>query len=148
MTTERNWSSRLARLGMAALFWGAAAMANADVLVIGNAAVNIDKLSVSDVRDLYLGKAVQLPDGGRAEVIDLFSGHPVREEFYEKVIGKDASQIKAYWAKRIFTGKGAPPDSRRTEEAVVRWVADKPGRVGYVSPSADTSSVKVLLRTD
>ena len=60
--------------------------------------------------------------------------------------GKDASQIKAYWAKRVFTGKGTPPEIKPSESAVVRWVAGGSGRIGYVSAGAVDGSVRVLLR--
>lgn len=148
MKNKNKRIAALKALGAAALFWGAGTTAGAEVLVIGSAGSGVSRLSGSDVEELYLGKAVQLPDGTRAEVVDLPGGHPVRDEFYQKVIGKDPSQIKAYWAKRIFTGKGSPPDTKPSEDAVVQWVADKPGRIGYVSPSADTESVSVLLKVN
>lgn len=124
------------------------AMADAEVVVIGSRDIDVALLSEKTVRNLYLGKTVQLDNGIRVEVIDLPSGNSVRDEFYVKVIGKDPTQIKAYWAKRIFTGKGSPPETRFDEHAVVKWVNEAPGRIGYVSAEAADSSVKVLLRKE
>lgn len=124
------------------------AMADAEVVVIGSSDIGGASLSEKTVRNLYLGKSVQLDDGTRVEVVDLPSGNAVRDEFYEKVIGKDTTQIKAYWAKRIFTGKGSPPETRLNEAAVLKWVSEAPGRIGYVSAEAVNDSVRVLLRKE
>lgn len=124
------------------------AMAEGGVVVIGSPGIDVPSLSEKTVRNLYLGKTVQLDNGTRVEVIDLPAGNPVREEFYEKVIGKDTTQVKAYWAKRIFTGKGSPPDTRMDERAVIRWVSEGPGRIGYIDSEAVDGSVRVLLRKE
>ncbi|MGE0372090.1 MAG: phosphate ABC transporter substrate-binding protein [Gammaproteobacteria bacterium] len=134
--------------GIALTFVLLPAMADAEVVVVGSPDIEVPALSENTVRNLYLGKTVQLDNGTRVEVIDLPSGNAVRDEFYEKVIGKDTTQVKAYWAKRIFTGKGSPPETKLDERAVIRWISEAPGRIGYVSAEAVNGSVRVLLRTD
>lgn len=124
----------------------AASLVRAEIVVIGNPRLDVSSLSEQMVSDLYLGRAVQLSTGQRVEVIDLPAGHPAREEFYSEVLGREPAQIRAYWAKRIFTGKGTPPATRPDEGAVIRWVSGAPGRIGYVRDQAVTDSVKVLLR--
>jgi ABC-type phosphate transport system substrate-binding protein len=147
--SARSITFLLAQLVLAMLLClglrAAPAAAAADVVVIGNPQLDISSISVQMVADLYLGRAVQLNTGQRVEVVDLPPGHPVRDEFYSGILGRDPDQIRAYWAKRIFTGKGTPPLVRGDEAAVVRWVAAEPGRIGYVSRSAVTDSVQVLL---
>ena len=121
----------------------------ADILVIGNAQIGVSDLSEQMISDLYLGRAAQLRSGQRVEVVDLPQGHPAREEFYTRVLGRDPAQIRAYWAKRIFTGKGTPPASRPDEKAVIKWVSEAPGRIGYIRPEAlDNADVKVLLKKE
>jgi ABC-type phosphate transport system substrate-binding protein len=121
----------------------------ADIVVIGNSQIGISSLSEQAVTDLYLGRLAQLGSGQRVEVVDLPPGHPARDEFYTQVLGRDPTQIRAYWAKRIFTGKGTPPATRPDEKAVIKWVSEAPGRIGYVrSEALDDADVKVLLRKD
>jgi ABC-type phosphate transport system substrate-binding protein len=139
---------RMAGYVTAALLSCALLPADAAVVVIGSRDIDVASLNEKTVRNLYLGKTVQLDNGTRVEVIDLPSGNAVRDEFYEKVIGKDSTQIKAYWAKRIFTGKGSPPATRFDEHMVIKWVSEAPGRIGYVSAAATDNSVKVLLRKE
>ncbi|MDX9741767.1 MAG: phosphate ABC transporter substrate-binding protein [Gammaproteobacteria bacterium] len=137
---------RLTAALVVVLGFGGAPAAEAEVMVIGNQQLPVSSLSAQVVADLYLGRAVQLSTGQRVEVADLPVGHPVRDEFYSRILGRDPDQIRAYWAKRIFTGKGTPPLVRGDEAAMVRWVREAPGRIGYVSTGAVTDSVQVLLR--
>jgi hypothetical protein len=44
----------------------------------------------------------------------------------------------------VFTGKGIPPKSFASETDLVDFVASTPGSVGFVSSSANVSSVKKL----
>lgn len=115
-----------------------------DVLVIGHPQLNIDVVNLQVIRDLYLGKTVQLVNGTRVEIVDLPAGHQTRDKFYIEIIGRDPGQMRAYWAKRIFTGKGRPPDTLSNERSVLRWVASEPGRIGYISAGLLDDSVRVL----
>lgn len=128
----------------AILFLGQTAVAGAGVVVIGSK--NIANLSADQLKDIFLGKEATLPDGTSAEVSDLPEGNSTRDEFYKKVIEKDPSQVKAYWAKRIFTGKGSPPEVKANNDAVKAWVAGGAGRLGYIDGSAVDDTVKVLLK--
>ena len=141
-----EWQGRLRCLFAVLILSAVSTTTLAEVLVIGNKNSGVGSLGESQVAALYLGKASKLPDGTLAEVIDLPEGSPVRSEFYKKVVHKTDKQVRAYWAKRIFTGKGAPPDTLPDEASVVQWVAAGKGRLGYVSGAASTDNVKVLLR--
>ena len=69
----------------------------------------------------------------------------MRDDFYNKVTGKSAAQMKAYWSKIIFTGKGQPPKEVADNAAVKKLVADSPSAIGYIDKSALDSSVKAVF---
>src|SRR5688572_1178700 len=81
----------------------------AEVVVVVPAGSPAPELSRDDVAALFLGKLVRFPDGRRAVPIDHEEGTAIRNAFYETFAGKSAAQIKAHWAKIIFTGRGRPP---------------------------------------
>jgi ABC-type phosphate transport system substrate-binding protein len=143
----RSIGTRLTAALVMMFGFGSVLAAETEVVVIGNPRLDVSAVNAQVIADLYLGRAVQLSTGQRVEVVDLPVGHPVRDEFYSRILGRDPDQIRAYWAKRIFTGKGTPPLVRGDEAAVVRWVREAPGRIGYVSSGAVTDSVQVLLRS-
>ena len=57
----------------------------------------------------FLGKQTTFPSGAKAQPVDLPKSSPAREQFYTKVTGKTAAQVKAAWPKIVFTGKERPP---------------------------------------
>ncbi len=119
--------------------------AYADVVVIVSAKSPITSLSADQVSKIFLGKSSTFPNHKPAYPIDQQLGSPVRDEFYEKVVHKDASQLAAYWAKIIFTGEGRPPKLIVGDKAVVKTIADNPDAIGYIDSSALNHSVKAVL---
>ncbi len=122
-----------------------AAIAHADeVVLIVNPANTLSELTLKDVKKIYLGKSKFFPGGGKVIPADQLEKSTVRKIFYEVMIGKSASRLKAYWSKRIFTGKGTPPIIKKNDEAMLAWVAEQPLALGYVYRKSVNDSVKVL----
>ena len=63
-----------------------------------------------------------------------------------KLAGRSPAQVKAFWAKLIFTGRGRPPAvvSDR-EELIDRLIAD-PNAIGYIDSSYVDDRVKIVFR--
>jgi len=122
------------------------AIAAAEVVVIGNKGSSVSSLSADQASAIFLKKTDSFPDGTPVVAVDLPNDNPVRDEFYDKATHKNANQVKSYWAKRIFTGKGTPNDIQHSESDVKSWVAGGADHIGYVSAAAVDDSVKVLLR--
>lgn len=58
------------------------------------------------------------------------------------------SQVKATWARLIFTGKAHAPREVADAAAVKKAVAADPKALGYIQKSELDPSVKVLLTLD
>lgn len=121
------------------------AWASAETVVVVSAKSQVDKLTQDQAVDIFLGKASSFPGGGQAVPLNQAEGAPAREDFYMKATGKTAAQLKAYWTKVIFTGKGQPPKEVPDNASVKKLVADNPNIVGYIDKSAVDGTVKVLL---
>jgi ABC-type phosphate transport system substrate-binding protein len=119
--------------------------ASAGVAVIGNPGLSVDSITAAQVADIFLGKMPKLADGTSITVIEHQEGDSVKDEFYNKVVGKSPSQLKAYWAKLVFTGEGVPPKEYAGDKAVKDRVAATPGAIGYVNDDSVDKSVKVLF---
>jgi hypothetical protein len=115
----------------------AVASADSDIVVIGNAAAA--PLTKQQVADLFLGRSRSL------KPLDLPSYSPARAVFYQKVTGYDLSQVKATWARLVFTGRGQPPRELPDAAAVKKAVAADPKAVGYIAKGDVDGSVKVVL---
>ncbi len=122
-----------------------ASTAHADeVVLIVNPANALSEMTLKDVKRIYLGKSKFFPGGGKVIPADQSEKSTVRDIFYEVMIGKSASKLKAYWSKRIFTGKGTPPKVIKGDEAMLAWVAAQPMALGYVFRKSVNDSVKML----
>lgn len=116
----------------------------ADVVVITHPS-GPDSMDATQVRDLFIGRSKQLPNGQSADPIDLAEGQPLREEFHTKVTGRSQAQLNAFWSKQVFTGKGQPPRTLDSTSAVKAAVASTPGAIGYINPGEVDGTVKVVL---
>jgi ABC-type phosphate transport system substrate-binding protein len=132
----------LSKVMKAALLVAAAlgvSAANAEVVVVVHPSNPAASMSVDQVADVFLGKSTALSP------VDLPESSAVRGEFYQKVTGKDAAQVKAVWTRLIFTGKATPPKEMGSSADVKKAVAGDPKAIGYIEKSAVDSSVKVVF---
>ena len=121
--------------------------AHADMVIIGHP-TNTNSVSIEELQRLYTGKSSSFADGESVLPLNLSDANALRTRFDEKALGRSSSQIKAYWSKLVFTGKGTPPKEVTTEDEMIKLVSSNPSLLGYVSSDADVSGVKVLLKID
>ncbi|MCE1227991.1 MAG: phosphate ABC transporter substrate-binding protein, partial [Firmicutes bacterium] len=76
---------------------------NAQVVVIISAKNPISKLTQDQVSQIFLGQTKTFFTGAMAVPVDLSEGSGPRNEFYQKVTGKSAAQVKAHWSKLTFS---------------------------------------------
>jgi ABC-type phosphate transport system substrate-binding protein len=121
---------------------------SADVVLVANTKHAGAKLTTDQVANAYLGKKVALPDGTVLVPVNQAEGKPARDEFLQKVTGKSDAQIKSYWAKLAFTGKGDAPKDVGGDADVKKAVAGNPNTVGYIEKSAVDASVSVVYTAE
>lgn len=119
--------------------------AAADVVAVVSAKNPVTTLSKPQIVDIFLGKARQFPDGRPAVAVDQVEGSPIRDEFYREFSGQSPAQIKAYWSKIIFTGRGQPPPEVSNDVEVKKFIAKHPDAIGYIDQKLADDSVKVIL---
>jgi ABC-type phosphate transport system substrate-binding protein len=138
-------ATRIALLAVGLAFGLSAAAVKADVVAVVSAKSAVTTLTKSQVMDLFLGKVSRFPNGVQAVPIDQSEGSIARDEFYAKFAGKTAAQIKAYWSKIIFTGRGQPPREVANSIEMKKRVAANPDSIGYIDESLLDDTVRVVL---
>jgi ABC-type phosphate transport system substrate-binding protein len=108
--------------------------------VIVNAANPVTQLKRDDVSRLFLKKVVSWKAGGEVQPVDQAESSPVRRSFTKDVHKKDVEQVKGYWQQLIFTGQGAPPIEKGSDDEVVAFIAKTPAAIGYVSSTTTLGS--------
>ena len=112
------------------------------IIVHPSNTVTMDKDTIAA---LYLGKISNFPDGKKSVPISLAEGTAVQQYFVANVLERNPSQLKAYWAKLIFTGQGKPPKEVASDSEVIELVSNNPNIIGFVDESSITSTVRTVL---
>lgn len=133
---------------IAAGFLATAVVAHAQVVVVVNPKSATASMTADQVANIYLGKTTTLPSGATAVPADQAESAAIREQFYTKVTGKQAAQVKAAWSRLVFSGKGTPPKELGSSADVKKFVAGNPDAIGYIEKAALDGSVKAVLTVD
>ena len=120
----------------------------AEVAVVVGAKAGSTPLTKEQTSAIFLGKSTSLPSGAQAVLFDLPESNPLREEFYTKVTGKSAAQVKAHWAKMSFTGKGTPPRELSNSGEMKKLLASTAGGIGYIEKPSLDDSVRTVYATN
>ena len=123
----------------------ASSTALADVVAVVSSRSKVTTLSTNQLADIFLGRTTRFPNGELAVPIDQAEGSVARDRFYERVAGKTAAQMKAYWSKLIFTGRGQPPRAVSTSGEAKQALGQNVNAVGYIEQNFVDASVRVLL---
>jgi len=93
---------RIKPLLAAAMMCAALPALAAEIVVIVNAKNPASRMFSEQAAQFFLGKSTLFTPIEHTE-------GPLRNEFSQKVLGKDSAQVKAQWSKLVFTGKARRP---------------------------------------
>lgn len=116
----------------------------ADFVVIVNPNNPTTQASRSFLADAFLKSTSRWDDGEPLRPVDLRSDSGVRRAFCDKVLKRSILAVRSYWQQRIFSGRDVPPPELDSDEAVVSFVVEHRGGVGYVSRSAKLGAAKAV----
>jgi len=105
---------------------------------------NANTLTKKNISRIFLGKDKNFPDGSEATPVNQKKGSDVQDTFNESVLGRSTSQVAAFWARLVFTGKGIPPKEVSDDAAMIDLISKNQSAIGYVNKSAVTDAVKVI----
>jgi ABC-type phosphate transport system substrate-binding protein len=124
--------------------WPCEGAYGADVVPIVSAKSHVKALNSEQVADIFLGKTSRFPDGTQATPIDQSEDSPAREKFYTQFTGKSPAQLRAYWAKIIFTGRGQPPRQVPGSAEAKNIGAQNPNAIAYIDARLVDDTVRVV----
>ena len=118
--------------------------AGEQIAVIVRASHSADTFSQEELMRIYRGKKLFWEEGTRIIPVNLAADHPCRKRFSRLVLGLLPEEMQEYWNAQYFHGI-SPPYVLSSEEAVLRFVTETPGAIGYLCTITATVAVKVLL---
>ncbi|MGC4072159.1 MAG: hypothetical protein QM760_06505 [Nibricoccus sp.] len=114
-----------------------------DAVFITNAASADASLSADDVKAILLGNKTKWDGGGVIKLVVLTEG-ALNDKVIRDHTQRSADQFDKYWKKLVFTGKGMPPATAKTDAEVIDYVSKNPGSFGYVAKESASDKVKVI----
>lgn len=112
--------------------------------IVAHQGVAADSLTPAALADLFLKKVQSWPNGQAVVPVEQSPSARVRGSFSESVQGRSVAQIESYWRQKLFSGQGVPPVEKDSDAAVLAFVRETPGAIGYVSPEAAIAGVKIV----
>lgn len=115
------------------------------IAVVVNSNENAAELrfTSNELRLIYWRKQLYWPMGRRIKPVNLTAEHPLRSQFSQIVLGSAPKKQIDYWNGLYFNGI-SPPYSVNSEEAVLRYISQTDGAIGYLNACKIDSRVKPL----
>ncbi len=119
---------------------------SAEIAIIANKDADY-ALSEKDIKMIFLGQKKLFSDGVKTYPIDQDITSKYFELFHKHITKKTVLQVRAYWGRLVFTGRGTPPISVKDEEKIIDLVKEEKNSIAYVSSSSERlDEVKVIAR--
>ena len=121
------------------------AQAGADIAVIVHPGVNVDNLSLADLRRMLTGDREFWPGGER---VTIFIRAPIARE--RDVVVKDVcqmteAQFRQHWIGKVFRAETpSGPKIVYSNESTIEQVSRTPGGIGLVQAPVTGKNVKVI----
>jgi ABC-type phosphate transport system substrate-binding protein len=120
----------------------------AEIAIIVNKENTIEKLTVGEAKLYWLRKIKKRwPDINKnIKPVDRKSGNAEQEAFYAKVLGMSANDVETYFSQRQYEAAEKPQDKFASDAAVIDFVAEEAGAIGFVNTASLTADAKAKVK--
>ncbi|OIQ85457.1 hypothetical protein GALL_327140 [mine drainage metagenome] len=126
------------------LLWPSLVPAADEAMAVIVAAGHGKNLRKEDLTLIYKRKKLFWSDGSRVQPVNLPASSPFRRAFSQAVLGASPEDLEKYWNDIYFQGV-SPPFVLSSEQAVMHFVAETPGAIGYVPICSVGGHVDIAL---
>jgi len=135
---------KLLMMSVSVLLSGFMPEANAEVLaVIVPHNHSIHQVDANELSLMFWRKKLYWADGKRIQTLNYSATNPLRLQFSLSILKSTPETQTDYWNGLYFHGI-SPPHVVSSQEAMLRFVADTPGAIGYVDACKLDDRVKPL----
>lgn len=102
-------------------------------VVVVHSSNPVSHLAPREVSRMFRKDVTRWDDGSAVLPVDLPGESRLRADFSQRVLGKPAQAMQAFWQQQIFSGRAVPPVERKSDAEVIEYVRTHPGAIGYVN---------------
>lgn len=132
------------RLFALCLLLGSAAWAAEEPIAVIVAPGHAKDLKRVELSLIYKRKKLFWSDGSKVQPVNLPAASPYRRAFSQAVLGASPEELEKYWNDLYFHGI-SPPFVVSSRNAVLQFVAETPGAIGYLPYCSADARVEVAL---
>ncbi|MDD5298008.1 MAG: hypothetical protein PHU46_13955 [Rhodocyclaceae bacterium] len=114
-------------------------------MIVAHPQVPEDSITAEELASIYLIQRRAWSGGLPVVPVNREASSSVREHFSETVLDRTPRELADYWNRLRFEGK-LPPLVQTSDQAVVGFVRNVPGAIGYIAAGQGHAGVKVLVR--
>lgn len=119
--------------------------ANSPLAIVVNHANPVDDLTFAELRRIFTLETQKWPNGRKITVVLREKGQPERDDAIRIVCGMSPAQYNRHILYETFRGSiGSGPRSIESAGAMLRFVFNAPGAIGYVPANQVDGTTKVL----
>ncbi|OGV77914.1 MAG: hypothetical protein A3I83_01130 [Methylotenera sp. RIFCSPLOWO2_02_FULL_45_14] len=104
----------------------------------------IKTISLAELKLIYWRKKTYWANGQRMHPVNLPADHPLRLQFSTSILGSLPSAQNDYWNGLYFHGT-SPPHVVYSDEAVIRYIQETTGSIGYIDACKIDARVKPVF---
>lgn len=126
--------------------FGKIASAEAAYYLAVNASNKISEISQDKLESIFSGRMIFWESGGRIRPSLIDEESPSGKAFLAQVVKMDSKQYIDFWRRKLFSGRGLPPRSFRSEKDLVQYVIDNEGAIAVLSsrPGIAESALRII----
>ena len=121
-------------------------MAADNIVAIVNKKSTLQKMTLAQVKAVFLGETRYAAPGILVEVSDRDRASEIYREFYDNIASMTPKEVSVHWARKVFTGEAPPPVRISGDDAeAIALVKAKPEAISYVFEKNATASVRIVF---
>jgi hypothetical protein len=102
------------------------------------------EMKMSELKSVLMGEKQRWSNGIKVVIVLMKTSTPVGTLVSKKVYDMSGDEVKGFWLKISFAGKGDAPKFCNTVEELLTYVSENPGAIGVLDKMTDTHDVKVV----
>jgi hypothetical protein len=102
------------------------------------------EIKMSELKSVLMGEKQRWSNGTKVVIALMKTSTPLGTLMSKKVYDMSGDEVKSFWLKISFAGKGDAPKFCNTVEELTSYVSENPGAIGILDKVSDTHDVKVL----
>jgi len=108
---------------------------------------SINSITKKELSKIFLAKTKKLPNGEKSITIES-TNKEYQTKFYKNISNKNEKQLKKYWAKMIFTGRGQPPKKMSSINELILFIQNNKNAISYIPVKYKSSNIKTIMEIE